>query len=1087
MSPHLPASRGWGRQPRRSRTARFRRGAPSGCSTARRSLRWRLARTLPTLRWDAGDGAMSAAAARERGTGPGMNGSRLAGAALVALALAGVAAPAAGDGLGVAVIVGNRTYADERVPEVAYAHNDAEAFKRFVTGRLGFDADNVIDLRDATKAELESWFGARGNARGLLWRRVDPSGGSDVVVFYSGHGVPGSGGGGYLLPADSNPDAAELNGYPIDLLYENLGGLRTRSATVYLDACFSGNSPGGTLIRSASPVYVEADLPGAAAGLTVLTAASGAQMASWDEGSGHGLFTEHLLDGLYGAADADGDGRVTAREAKGHLDRTMTHAARREFGREQDAGLHGDGGAVLSVAPTGGWGSRPRLPRAAFTVAVTPAAAQVRILNVGAPYRAGMELAAGSYEVEASAEGYETGRETVAHGTVPTTHRMALSRLGQPFTVVTAPVPARVRLVDHADAYRPGMLLPPGSYRVEVSAEGYEMTVESVPHGTGPTMRRIALRKSGDRFRDCPECPEMVVVPAGSYRMGRQRRQHEVTIAAPFAVGKYEVTFAEWDACVRGRGCPQGERVADDQGWGRGQRPVIHLSWNDAKRYVQWLSRKTKKGYRLLSESEWEYAARAGTETAYSWGDEIGVNRANCIGCGGKWSEFSVEFHSEFARMTAPVGSFAANAWGLHDMHGNVYEWVEDCWNRSYEGSPADGSAWLRGNCDRRVLRGGAWNREPKYLRAAYRIWGVIATRRNTEYHFRDDKLGFRVARRLALSRPGQPFTIMPEPAHTRVRLVDHAETYRPGMVLPPGSYRVEARAEGYETAAARVQHGAAGPTVRRIALRRTGPKAGSTAGDWFRDCPECPEMVVLPAGSFMMGSPSGEEGRYIHEGPVHEVTFERPFAVGKYEVTFAEWDACVRGRGCPQGERVADDQGWGRGQRPVLNVSWDDAKRYVQWLSRKTKKAYRLLSESEWEYAARAGTETAYSWGDEIGTNRANCDGCGGQWYEFSVEFHSEFARMTAPVGSFAANAWGLHDMHGNVHEWVEDCWNGSYEGSPVDGSAWLRGDCDSREVRGGSWINPPRKLRSAFTSAAPTGDHFYYLGFRVAQTLTP
>ena len=248
----------------------------------------------------------------------GMSGSRLTGMALLALVLA-FAATAPANELGVAVIVGNKEYADDRVPEVSYAHNDAEAFKRFVTGALGFDSDNVIDLRDATKSQLETAFGVKGNPQGLLWRYIDPSGGSDVVVFYSGHGVPGKAGRGYLLPSDSNPDTAELNGYPIDLLYENLGGLATRSTTVFLDACFSGGSPRGMLIQSASPVYVEADISGGA-GLTVLTAASGAQLASWDEEARHGLFTEHLLDGLYGAADADGDGNVTAREAKLHLD-----------------------------------------------------------------------------------------------------------------------------------------------------------------------------------------------------------------------------------------------------------------------------------------------------------------------------------------------------------------------------------------------------------------------------------------------------------------------------------------------------------------------------------------------------------------------------------------------------------------------------------------------------------------------------------------------------------------------------------------------------------------------------------------------
>ena len=160
---------------------------------------------------------------RRKGTDAGMNGSSLTGAAVLALALGAGAAPAANE-LGVAVIVGNKEYADDRVPAVSYAHNDADAFKRFVTGRLGFDADNVIDLRDATKSQLETAFGVKGNAEGMVWRYIDPSGGSDVVVFYSGHGVPGKAGRGYLLPVDSNPDTAELNGYPIDLLYENLGG-----------------------------------------------------------------------------------------------------------------------------------------------------------------------------------------------------------------------------------------------------------------------------------------------------------------------------------------------------------------------------------------------------------------------------------------------------------------------------------------------------------------------------------------------------------------------------------------------------------------------------------------------------------------------------------------------------------------------------------------------------------------------------------------------------------------------------------------------------------------------------------------------
>ena len=245
---------------------------------------------------------------------------------------------------------------------------------------------------------------------------------------------------------------------------------------------------------------------------------------------------------------------------------------------------------------------------------------------------------------------------------------------------------------------------------------------------------------------------------------------------------------------------------------------------------------------------------------------------------------------------------------------------------------------------------------------------------------------------------------------------------------------------------------------------------------DVFRECvKDCPEMVVVPAGKFMMGSPPNEKGRYDVEGPQHEVTFANSFAVSKFEVTFDDWDACAAYGDCDP--RVSDS-GWGRGRQPVINVSWDDAQRYIAWLSSMTGKTYRLLSEAEWEYAARAGTQTAYSWGDEIGKGNANCDGCGSQWD----------GRQTAPVGSFAPNAFGLYDMHGNVWEWVEDCLHNDYNGAPEDGSAWTAGgDCNNRILRGGSCISLPEYLRSAVRYGYTTVFRKYHLGFRVGRTLTP
>ena len=257
---------------------------------------------------------------------------------------------------------------------------------------------------------------------------------------------------------------------------------------------------------------------------------------------------------------------------------------------------------------------------------------------------------------------------------------------------------------------------------------------------------------------------------------------------------------------------------------------------------------------------------------------------------------------------------------------------------------------------------------------------------------------------------------------------------------------------------------------VDRSLLPGLRADAGFPSGKRFRDCGMCPEMVVVPEGSFMMGSPSGEAGRTGNEGPVHPVTMARPFAVGVYEVTFGEWDACVSDGGC--GGYRPGDSGWGRGPRPVINVSWEDAQAYVRWLSGETGKAYRLLSEAEWEYVARAGTTGPYHFGSSLSPSQAN---------------YEENRGGTVPVGSYSANEFGLHDVHGNVWEWVEDCWNESYHGAPRDGSAWESGDCSRRVLRGGSWYVTPRLLRSAIRSWGPTGFRNDDAGFRVARTLTP
>jgi formylglycine-generating enzyme required for sulfatase activity len=241
-----------------------------------------------------------------------------------------------------------------------------------------------------------------------------------------------------------------------------------------------------------------------------------------------------------------------------------------------------------------------------------------------------------------------------------------------------------------------------------------------------------------DRLKSGGEGPEMVVIPSGSFRMGDVQGGgdkdevpvHMVNIQKPFAIGRYEVTFDEYDQFAKAAN----RQLPSDAGWGRGRRPVIRVSWPDAVEYAKWLSGETGKRYRLPTEAEWEFAARGGKETAYWWGKDLVKGMANCNGCGSQWD----------GKQTAPVGSFKPNPFGLDDTAGNAWEWVEDCWYDSYNGAPANGSAWKEsggGNCGRRVVRGGSWGGEPGNLRSSHRDWYGADSRNFT--------LGFRLAQDL--------------------------------------------------------------------------------------------------------------------------------------------------------------------------------------------------------------------------------------------------------------------------------------------------------------------------------------------------
>ena len=292
--------------------------------------------------------------------------------------------------------------------------------------------------------------------------------------------------------------------------------------------------------------------------------------------------------------------------------------------------------------------------------------------------------------------------------------------------------------------------------------------------------------------------------------------------------------------------------------------------------------------------------------------------------------------------------------------------------------------------------------------------------------------------------------------------------------LLSEGRYRLVATRDDTLSTGEALAEGARVPPFLNDNSGASASSTGSEAAASFppgriiRDCADgCPEMVVIPAGTYMMGSPAEEQGRAADEGPRRSITMPA-FAIGKFEITFAEYDACVAAGGCPH---AAGDQGWGRGRRPVIDVNWTDAQLYADWLSVKTGQRYFLPSEAEWEYAARGGSDTPWNTGSAIISDDANFNGALGR---------------TVPVGGYPPNAFGLFDTHGNVQEWTLDCDEVGYFGAPTNGSAAMSGQCANRVLRGGDLTRPPQQIRSAARlRGIALGTRAVNVGFRLARAL--
>ena len=754
-----------------------------------------------------------------------------------------------------------------------------------------------------------------------------------------------------------------------------------------------------------------------------------------------------------------------------------------------------------------------------LTLELEPADAQVVLPDIVAPYRAGMKLAEGELRVRVSREGYPDASRVVAISG-NTRERIVLEQVPRPFTVVTTPADAAVRFADGSDAYRPGMALLPGTYRVRVSAEGWETQEATVRHGTAPTRHLVTLKRQQDPDKGSP--PPSITKPADS------EPPPDILVRLVKA-GDIDGLKA---ALAAGAGVHIDQR--DDQGW----TALMHAA---------------NKGYALLVPSlldagpDLDVRAADGATAlfiAVLKGDEkiarmlarAGAN-ASITGPRGK-TPLDVAKFLELDQTVVLLKEVDADRTGFFAAQKAD---TADAYNRYLTSHPNG----LFVN-EARQLRDAALDREA-FQRAkaantarAFRAYladfpagtfrdeaAQLVTILDTEEFNAAVKVDSAAAyARYVLSNPDGLFI---EDAKRRERMARDRETFSQAKARntidaleaylaahPDGAYRTQAQdiirrlkdpiiyaqAEKAHTIDAYKNYLTLYPDGTYAKMARYNLAELTVVGRAFSDCTDCPTMVVIPAGSFVMGSDNGKP----REKPRYRVTISQPFAVGKYEVTFKEFERFVldtnRDMGVKDGffDLVTDPCSsrqlsvkkisWRKpgfehkDMSPAVCVNWNDAVAYVEWLSKQTGEPYRLLSESEWEYAVRAGSGTDFYFGDCISVNQANYNSFHSP--EFSCDQGSR--GKTTKVGSFPPNDFGLHDMHGNAFEWVEDCWHENYKGAPKDGRAWTwDGDCSARVIRGGSWFNSATWLRSASRAGAKMEKRYTHYGLRVARVIDP
>ncbi len=606
-------------------------------------------------------------------------------AAMVWLA-ASADAQSGGEPHRVALVIGNSTYREAALPEAA-----AEA--RGIAAALRDGGFDVVAAENASRADMAQAVAAFAG-------KLRP--GANAIVFYSGHGVQ-SRDHNYLVGTQAQIRSAQdvaNAALDLDLVLDPLIVARPANALVILDA--SRENPWQDAVaKGAKGLAAIEPLQNI---VVISAAAPGRALAQAGQGN---AFTAEWLKAL----------RTPGLDAAAALSR-VRDAVARTTRRAQQVWASGTPGAGLVLAGAN---------RSATAIPGAPP------VPAGTASRAGTPPAADTDQISA----FElTFWETIRNSENPAEYRAYLDAYPNGrFVPLARAREQQFRQREQGGATAPNtapapvqLPVPPAPPRSPASSIAQAPAIAPSP---APAAAQAQRPEPARTLRDCSLCPEMVLIPAGSFEMGStemhefEKPVHQVTIRSPFYLGVREVSFDEWDACVDQGGC---SHRPSDRNLGRGRRPATDLHWDDANAYAAWLSTRTGRKYRLPTEAEWEYAARAGSSTSYPWGREPGKEAANCLGC-----------NDQPRRQTIETGQFPPNAFGLYDMAGNAAEWVADCWSENYRSTPRDGSAYVAPACRERVLRGGSFNNDPRYLRSAARF--------KYEHDVRYYANGFRVLR----------------------------------------------------------------------------------------------------------------------------------------------------------------------------------------------------------------------------------------------------------------------------------------------------------------------------------------------------